>query len=85
MSRRPTLADTELAVLYEKLVPECLTIADLCLPVVCNSSPEGFLPSSGRGDEWDEGHGTAEGEERRRHLVQRRVKQGCRCTLTLTL
>ena len=63
MFHRPSLADTELAALYEKLVPECLTIADLCLPVVCNSSPEGFLPSSGQGDRWDEGHGTAEGEE----------------------
>lgn len=58
---RSLLREAELAVLYAKLITECLTIADLCLPVVCNSSPEGFLPSTGPGG-GAEGHGAAEGK-----------------------
>jgi hypothetical protein len=30
--------------LYSAIVKECLLISELCCPVVCNSSPEGFLP-----------------------------------------
>ena len=59
--RRSSLGEAELAVLYAKLISECLTIADFCLPVVCNSSPEGFLPSTAMGG-GAEGHGSSEGK-----------------------
>lgn len=30
--------------LMERLVDQCISIGDMVSPVVCNSSPEGYLP-----------------------------------------